>query len=389
MRGAGTWPLNGRVSSQSLLATGLAILVCGCAPNAEPGRDAANDGGPHDAGVHADGGRSDLPVLQPPYNVVLFIADGMGFEQLRATRIFLNGDTAPLRLETLPVKARMTTHNASGGVTDSAASATAMATGRKVWNDVLSLATPGDGRPLPTALEYRQATGAAVGLVTSGTVPTDATPAAFAAHQPSRYDSESIATEMLQTTRPDFLAGDAGGVLSVQRAAAAGYQVIHDASAVATALPGRDRIAWLHTPPRPALASVTRAALTFLDRGPRGFFLLVETEDTDTYGHLWDLQAVVDVIVAFDAAVAEALAWMGNRTDTLVIVTSDHETGGLQVDEPSPTAGTLPAHLYTDIWHTSTPVPFHAAGPGLQGTGATLDNTGVFTLLVPWALPPR
>lgn len=99
-------------------------------------------------------------------NVILFIGDGMGFGHLRAARCFKNGNPAPLVLETLPESAELTTFSASDAITDSAAGATAMATGRKVYDGVLSVALPGDGSDLLTVLERRKALGNATGLVT-------------------------------------------------------------------------------------------------------------------------------------------------------------------------------------------------------------------------------
>ena len=117
----------------------------------------------------------------PPKNVIFFIGDGMGAEAIDAGRYLLNGDTAPLFFETLPHSGWMTHHEFSGNLTDSAAAATAMATGEKVSNEVLSVRLPGSGAELTTLLETFKAQGKRTGLVTLGTPITDATPAAFGA----------------------------------------------------------------------------------------------------------------------------------------------------------------------------------------------------------------
>ena len=143
-----------------------------------------------------------------PTNVILFIGDGMGPEQVKAASHYAGG---PLSFERLPYHGRAMTWPASNplDVTDSAAAATAMATGMKVSNGVLSVAIPGDGRPLPTILEQFKQMGRSTGLVTT-TYITHATPAAFAAHVASRDKHDLIAQDYLQRTRPDVMLGGGG-----------------------------------------------------------------------------------------------------------------------------------------------------------------------------------
>jgi alkaline phosphatase len=352
------------------------------------GDDAGFDAG--EAGLVGDGASPDLvrSAPRPPFarNVILFIGDGMGFHQVEAARRFLNGNTAPLVMETLPTKSKMWTLNASGGITDSAAGATAFATGRKVSNEVLSLAIPGDGGAVPTALELRKTLGAATGLVTRETPVVDATPAAFAAHQSSRYSYAQIANDILNKTKPDFIAGQATFDADNRAAVAAGYKAVQfpwDSVAAANWLPGTTKVSWLYDQEPPPLSEVTKAALELLSRSPVGFFLMVENEGTDTAGHAHDLKHVVESVLELDRAVAAAVAWMGTRADTLIIVTADHETGALTLADEPPIAGVLPRHTFGDSWHTGWAVPIFATGIGAAQFPSEIQNNELFRWLAP------
>ena len=163
---------------------------------------------------------------QPPRNVVLLIGDGMGPEQVKAANYYQGG---PLSFETMPFQAEVTTYSANSSVTDSGASATALATGVKVNNSVISMAIPGDERELTTLLEYLGDLGRSTGLVTT-TYMTHATPAAFGAHEPSRNYTSNIAVDYLNQTRPDVLLGGGGNGMSAAAAADAGYSLVTTAS---------------------------------------------------------------------------------------------------------------------------------------------------------------
>lgn len=155
-----------RVTSLGLLVVSLLLASCG-APNwTEP---------------------------RPVENIILFIGDGMGAEQLVAASLYETGRSDGLFIQSLPVRSSVATSSAGSDITDSAASATAMATGYKVRNGAVSVMLPGDGNDLTTILEMAKAAGKAVGLVTTAFL-THATPAGFAAHVDSREEYGDIAT---------------------------------------------------------------------------------------------------------------------------------------------------------------------------------------------------
>jgi alkaline phosphatase len=274
----------------------------------------------------------------PPKNVIILIGDGMGFEHVRAAGMYKNGQDGTLVFESFPHKDQVNTYSASPSVTDSAAAATAIATGFKVNNGVVSVADPGDGSELETLLEYFKTLGKSTGLVTT-TYVTHATPACFGAHEPSRGNYSAIADDYLSQTRPNVLFGGGANGMSVSAAEGAGYAVVTDAAGMLALdtetadmvsgqfgsgglpyeLDGLDSL--------PHLSEMTETALQILDNDPNGFFLMVEGGLIDWAAHANDLPRMVWETIEFDNAVLEVLDWAAGRTDTLIIVTADHETG--------------------------------------------------------------
>jgi alkaline phosphatase len=179
----------------------------------------------------ARGGISPASESSVPKNVVLLIGDGMGFEQVKAGGMYAHGAPGTLPFEAFPHRAEMTTHSADSPVTDSAAAATALATGRKVNNGVVSVAHPGGGGELKTLLEHFGDRGRGTGLVTTADV-THATPAAFGAHRPSRNDLSGIFADYLNVTRPNVLFGGAGDGTPAASFAEAGYALVTDRAGI-------------------------------------------------------------------------------------------------------------------------------------------------------------
>ena len=328
-----------------------------------------------------------------PRNVILFIGDGMGFEQVKAAGLYLHGETGTLSFESFPHAGAARTAAADAKITDSAASGTAMATGVKVNNGVISMAIPGDGRELETALEHWRRLGRSVGLVTT-TAMTHATPAAFGAHEPSRANADQIARDYLDQTRPDVLLGGGGIGMSPDAAREAGYTVVTDRAGLLAL--DTDAVARLsgqfgesHLPyvydgcdgTLPRLPEMTATALAILGRNPEGFFLMVEGGRIDHAGHENHIERNVIETVEFDAAVREALEWTGSREDTLIVVTADHETGGLSVVEGRG-QGQFPAVTWSTGNHTDADVPVYATGPNSESVTGVFENTGIFDILL-------
>ena len=322
------------------------------------------------------------PAAAQPKNVIFCIGDGMGPNQVQAASYYEN---APLSFELFPYQGTVTTYAADSGVTDSAAAATAMATGQKVNNGVISLATPGDGSELTTLLEYYKALGRSTGLVTT-TYMTHATPAAFGAHEPSRNNTSQIASDYLTQTQPNVLFGGGANGMSVTAAQNAGYTVVTDAASLAALDTNATnyvsgQFGSSHLPYEfdglgslPGLSDMTSTALDILDNDADGFFLMVEGGRIDHAGHDNRLDRNVAETVEFSETVADILAWAAGRTDTLIIVTADHETGGLTAPVFTD-YHVLPTASWTTTGHTSADVPVYAWGVNADLIDGPMDNT--------------
>jgi len=290
-------------------------------------------------------------------NVIVFIGDGMGFGAIQVSRNILMGPEGRFTFEQFPHTAIVTTHSLDNWVTDSAAAATAIATGFKTNNGMISMLP--DGTVLPTILEAMQKAGKAVGVVVTNSV-YDATPAAFTAHWNTRGGSEQIALQqfekgldvLLGGGRDQFLpAGVEGGKRTDGRnllaeAEARGYDVVTDRRGLLAA--SGDRILGLFhlsnmtyqldkahvDTDEPTLAEMTAKALSVLAGKENGFFLLVEGSRIDHAAHGGDLRGVAAEMADFERAVAIAYEFAKRHGDTLIVVTADHDTMGLSATEP-------------------------------------------------------
>ena len=346
---------------------------------------------------------TQLASAAQPKNIIVFIGDGMGFEQVKAAGIYANGSAGILNFESFPHIGQITTYSADEPVTDSAAAGTALATGVKVNNGVISIATPGDASELQTLLEYCKAQQKVTGLVTT-TYISHATPAAFAAHEPSRNNNSQIVNDYLSQTQPNLLFGgtksDETGMTNA-KATAASYTVLTDRAelqALDTSIYTNETNTFLsgqfpgpdgHMPYEnsqstgyatlPHLSEMTDVALDILDNDADGFFLMVEGGRIDHAGHANNTQDNIAETIEFAAAVQKAIDWAQTRTDTLIVVTSDHETGGLIVG-PNNTQGDVSDVEWVSTSHTAANVPIYAWGANSHMVSGTMNNTDLFKI---------
>ena len=287
-------------------------------------------------------------------NIILMIGDGMGPSHIGAAMLYSTGELGRnLRMVELMNSGRtayLANDTADAIVTESAAAATQIACGVKVPARVVGMGP--DGRtPCLSILEIARQRGMATGLVTTSGI-TDATPAAFSAHVETRSDETAIAAQqlglgvdvLLGGARRFFLPESAGGSRSdgrnlVEEARRAGYALARNASELARLRSAKilglfsmgtmafeiDRA--LST--EPSLGEMTAKALDVLSQNSRGLFVMIEAGRIDHAAHGNDLAAVVRDMLAFDEAIGVALEFQRKHPDTLIIVTADHETGGL------------------------------------------------------------
>jgi alkaline phosphatase len=350
-------------------------------------------------GTHADKA-TPLPLLADAKvrNVILFIGDGMGLSQITAARINLLGPNGRFYLDHMPVTGLVLTHAVDDLITDSAAAGTALASGVKTTNG--SVGVDANGKSHPTILEAARDAGLSTGLVTT-THLTDATPAVFAAHVRSRGMKDEIALQLLRA-RVNVLFGEGeyfypksdrrsarkDGENPVALAKKLGYTIIEKRSDLAAAegdfllglfedlTTDRMKPALQSGKNPPSLAELTAKALEILSRNEKGFFLMVEAEGVDMGGHANRVDYFIHHLQNFDAAVKTGLDFALGDGHTLVLVTADHETGGLNIIGGSQADKQFELAWATDR-HTGQPVPLFAFGPHAMRFTGLKDNTEI------------
>ncbi|GGN87562.1 MULTISPECIES: alkaline phosphatase [Haloarcula] len=271
-------------------------------------------------------------------NVIVLIGDGMGFDPIEVTSV-VHDDLA---MQSMTGVGYTRTNSRSGEVTDSAAAGTALATGLKAYNRQVSVYGDGDEddvTPLATQLEVAQWLGKATGLVSTTRI-THATPAAYASHIYDRGQEAAIAAQLVDSG-VDVLFGGGRHEFDEEtlgRAENEGYELLTDAGDLGSASSEKllglfDDSHVTYTLDRddaiPALPEMTATAVDHLEQDDDGFFLMVEGGRIDHAEHGNDTQTTVAETKEFDEVVNWALDYVEDRDDTLVVVTSDHETGGM------------------------------------------------------------
>jgi alkaline phosphatase len=367
-------------------------------------------------GVAADAGADAAEGPAPV--VIVLIGDGMGPGQLDAASLFRHGATGRLFMQSLPYQGEVRTGGPSG-ITDSAAAATVMATGQYTWNGRVALDR--DAVPVETLVERARNRGWAAGVVTTTSIP-HATPAGFTAHVIGRGYYTSIADQQVKRTKAQVMLG--GGSLYFLPAGPGsartddglfgelehtGYAVVGDRIGLEEAVAsGATRLFGAFAPDHmtmvasraidtsePDLPQMAQAALTVLDRDRQGFFLMIEGGRIDHGGHANNLVDVVHETLAFDDTIALVTAWARARGNVTVLVTADHECGGLEVVTPRP-AGEYPDVRWRWGNHTNTRVKIFGEGPGAEAVdGAVVDQRWVHAVGVaridgvPMVVPAR
>ncbi len=298
----------------------------------------------------------------PARNVILMIGDGMGSEHVWAAWACNGGR---LNLMRLPVAGWSRTSSSSHAVTDSAAGGTAIACGERTANGVVGQSPK--GRPYSSIAAELRAAGLATGLVVTKSI-TDATPAAFYAHASHRSQTPRIASQLAEAGFDVVLGGGAADVPAeaVERMREAGALV--ELAAPRDLPPATKRGDYLPQ-------SVARA-LKALDGKGQGFFLMVEGSQIDLAAHANDLRETVAEVLDFDRAVGVALDWVAEHPDTLLVVTADHQTGGLSILNANVEGRSVKGHFSTRS-HSGLAVPLYAAGAGAQHFGGIYDNRDI------------
>lgn len=293
-------------------------------------------------------------------HVILLIGDGMAMPQVSAAEAYvgsrLGKPVEKTDFSQFPAQGMTTTYAADRFITGSAAAGTAIATGYKTYINAIGVGT--EKQPLKNLVEYSQDKDMATGIVTS-TRMTHATPAVFAAHNEHRGNENEIAADM-SDSGVDYFAGggyrhfvsaDSGlpskrtdGRDLVEEMADMGYETFISESDTRRFLewtPQADEkvlglFSYSHLDydiddaEQPSLAELTRKGIELLSQDENGFFMMVESGRIDHACHANDAVTAIQDTIAFNDAVEEAVSFYNEHPeDTLVVVTADHETGGL------------------------------------------------------------
>lgn len=298
--------------------------------------------------------------------VIVMIADGTGIAHLGAAHYFnrLLLDEEFTITEKLFNQGRLgivTNYSLNSLVPDSAASGTAIATGKKTNNNMVSMLP--DGTPVKTVMERAIELGYKTGLIAKSTI-TDATPAVFASHVIHRNLQDQIAVQYLEKGIDVILGGGKSYWIPasspgsgrkderdlILEAKNLGYNIVSNLSELESVKSGKvlglfssgNMPFRLDADPTviPSLREMTEKAIELLYENSKGFFLMVEGSRVDHASHNNDIASVIAELREFDEAVRVALDFYNKHPrETLLIVTTDHDNGGLSITSGYDTSG--------------------------------------------------
>ena len=314
-------------------------------------------------------------------NVIYMIGDGMALPQVYAAML-ASGEE--MTFSQFPYIGVVDTHSASNDITDSAAGGTALASDHKTNNAMLGV-NP-DSIPVKTVFEALAEQGKKTGIVVTSYV-THATPAAFYAKVPHRKQYEDIAVQMAENPYINLIIG--GGMkhfaqrkdsldLIARMENELGWKVYDNLTEVDVTNQKYAVIADTNHMPKAAdrgdfLPRAVKTALKTLDNAENGFFLMVEGSQIDFACHGNDSTWMMDEMLDFDYAVNVALDYAKEKGNTLVVVTADHETGGLTLPDPQGKYTNV-VFDYSTGSHTCLPVLVYAYGPGAERFTGWMQN---------------
>ncbi len=335
-----------------------------------------------------------LPLVEdgPIKNVIFIIGDGTGLVQLTSGQYQLVGAEGLLHLQTMPVTGIVKTYAANGLITDSAAGATAYSCGIKTDNG--KIAQLPDERHCKTILELAEEKGLSTGIIATSTI-THATPASYASHVKSRAMQPEIAVDYLDSGLEIILGGGKEFFIPSSEEGSRreddlnviddfknlGYDYVESAEELESTdsdkILGLFSLAGMPVLDRtPTLAEMSEKAISKLSQNDAGFFLMIEASQIDWGGHDNNSEYVVHEVKGLDAAVKVALDFAVQDGETLVILTADHETGGMAINAHYDRRDEVEI-AWTTTGHTGVPVPLMAYGPhAIEFTG-WLENIEV------------
>nr|2IUC_A Chain A, ALKALINE PHOSPHATASE [Antarctic bacterium TAB5] len=336
------------------------------------------------------------PQLKTPKNVILLISDGAGLSQISSTFYFKEGTPNYTQFKNIGL---IKTSSSREDVTDSASGATAFSCGIKTYNAAIGVAD--DSTAVKSIVEIAALNNIKTGVVATSSI-THATPASFYAHALNRGLEEEIAMDMTESDL-DFFAGgglnyftsrkDKKDVLAILK----GNQFtinttgLTDFSSIASNrkmgfLLADEAMPTMESGRGNFLSAATDLAIQFLSKDNSAFFIMSEGSQIDWGGHANNASYLISEINDFDDAIGTALAFAKKDGNTLVIVTSDHETGGFTLaakknkreDGSEYSDYTSIGPSFSTGGHSATLIPVFAYGPGSEEFIGIYENNEIF-----------
>ena len=306
---------------------------------------------------------------ETPKNSILMIGDGNGLAQISAAALTNNGSLNLTQLNNIGL---VKTQSEDDFTTDSAGAATAMATGIKAPNRAIGINA--DGEPIPNLIEYLSDAGFTTAIITTDAI-HGATPSSFYAHQKDRDMKNAILMDLKNSSLDLFIAGKSTD--SLRETNFSGFKIVEGLDEIKS-MSATKNCAFFEAGARPVpLFSAVKNLLLNLRQRNEPFFLIVEGAKIDSFGHSNNIGSLLGEALAFDKAVGEALQFADMDKNTLVVVTADHETGGLALPQGNIENRTIEADFTTDD-HTGIFVPLFAYGPQSHTFRGVFNNTAVF-----------
>ena len=346
----------------SLGLTFVLLFVClvGC------GKDSGEDSGDNGFGGNIVGAEGIK-------NVIIIIGDGMGLNHVKAGELYEGKDYAFTSWHQTTVNTDSFDGEGRYTLTDSAAGGTAIATGVVTWNGFVGVDPYGDD--LPTVMDRAKELGKATAVISTDAV-YGATPASFSGHSWSRGNTLEIVSSQIQTSNCDLLCGAIDSVtvgMDTQTLLKEnGYTFCSDYENISETL-NAEKAYWQFdlsgVDATVGLEDVTSKALEFVEDDEDGFVMMIEQAHVDKYSHDNNFLSAVKSVASLNRTVEAVMEWIGDRTDTAVLITADHETGGLSVGESVEFGDSCTSLLgkefsfrYSSTGHTKTPVGLFVYG---------------------------
>lgn len=317
-------------------------------------------------------------------NVILMIGDGMSLMHVYSAWTANRGH---LWLENAEATGLSKTYCADRLITDSGAGGTALACGYKTIYHAVGV-TP-DGKPVTTLGDLAKASGKSAGVAVTCRL-WDATPGDFCAHNIDRENEQEIIADYPDCGY-DYIFGGGAKYFTQRRdgrdifaeMAAKGYSVARSMDELSL----QQQLPLIAVPfdvdvPLPAergdlLAKASLKGISLLNQNANGFFMMIEGSQLDDYGHFNQLGLLMEETLDFDQTIGAVMQWAAKDGETLVVVTADHETGGLTLIDGDMATGTITCRFSTG-GHSGVMVPVYAFGPGSEEFTGIMDNTDIF-----------